>query len=107
MWKRLSVLWTVIRGDAKVLWYALRHPQSPGWLRLGVAGMALYLLSPVDLIPDVLPIIGVVDDLVIIPLAMSWLIRMLPASVREAAQHSARGASATAKPVAEVVDEVR
>jgi uncharacterized membrane protein YkvA (DUF1232 family) len=103
MWKRLSVLWTVIRGDAKVLWHALRHPQSPGWLKLGVAGMVLYLLSPVDLIPDVLPIIGVVDDLIVIPLAMSWLIRMLPASVREAAQRRAKGEPASMP----VVDEVR
>ena len=67
MWKRLSVLWAVVRGDALVLWHALRHPQAPGWLKLGTLGIVLYLLSPVDLIPDVVPLFGVLDDLVLVP----------------------------------------
>ena len=49
---------------------------------LAVAGMALYLLSPVDFIPDVVPIFGVVDDLVLIPLAIRYVLRKLPAAVR-------------------------
>jgi uncharacterized membrane protein YkvA (DUF1232 family) len=89
MWKRLSVLWTVVRGDAKVLWYALRDPGAPGWLKLGVAGLALYLVSPIDLIPDALPLVGVVDDVVLIPLAVRWLIGRLPRELREAAQRRA------------------
>ena len=40
MWKRLAVLWTVVRGDAKLLWMALRHPRAPGWLKLGTLGIA-------------------------------------------------------------------
>ena len=46
MWKRLSLLWSVIRGDARLLWFALRHPLAPRWLKPAVAGVALYLLSP-------------------------------------------------------------
>jgi uncharacterized membrane protein YkvA (DUF1232 family) len=89
MFKRLSVIWSVVRGDAKVLWHALRHPQSPGWLKLGVVGLVLYLISPVDLIPDVLPVIGVVDDLVLIPLAIGYMLRKLPAQVRADARRKA------------------
>ena len=70
MWKRLSVLWSVIRGDARMLWLALRHPQAPGWLKWGVGGLVLYVLSPVDFIPDVIPLLGVVDDVVLLPLAI-------------------------------------
>jgi uncharacterized membrane protein YkvA (DUF1232 family) len=81
-WKRLSVIWSVIKGDARLLWRALRHPQAPGWLKLGTLGIVLYLLSPVDLIPDVLPVLGVVDDLVIVPLAVNWLLKRLPAHIR-------------------------
>lgn len=81
-WKRVSVLWSVVKGDACLMWRALRHPQSPHWLKLGAAGMVLYLLSPVDLIPDVVPILGVVDDIVLLPLAMRWLLNRLPASIR-------------------------
>lgn len=85
MFKRLTVLWTVVRGDARQLWFALRHPAAPGWLKLGTALIALYLLSPVDIVPDWLPVIGVVDDLVLVPLAIRWLLRRLPQDVAEAA----------------------
>lgn len=80
--KRLSVLWSVVKGDARLLWRALRHPQAPGWLKAGAAGIVPYLLSPVDLIPDVIPVLGVMDDIVLVPLAINWLLKRLPASLR-------------------------
>ncbi len=82
MWKRLSVLWTVIRGDARLLWRALRHPQAPGWLKPAAALLVLYVLWPVDLIPELVPVLGVVDDLVLIPLAIRFLLARLPAALR-------------------------
>lgn len=91
MWKRIAVIWTLVKVDARVLWYALQHPQSPRWLKLGAVGLVAYLLSPVDFIPDVLPVIGVVDDLVLIPMAMRWLLGRLPAAIREYAERRARG----------------
>ena len=66
MGKRLLLLWTLVRGDAMRLWRALRHPASPTWLKWAVAGLALYLVSPVDLLPDFIPLLGMVDDLVLI-----------------------------------------
>ncbi|MBN8493784.1 MAG: DUF1232 domain-containing protein [Burkholderiales bacterium] len=82
MWKRLSLLWTVLRGDARLLWFALRHPLAPRWLKPALALVGLYLLSPVDLLPDTLPVLGVVDDLVLVPLALSWIVQRLPAALR-------------------------
>ena len=96
MWKRLSVIWTLVKGDAKLLWYALQHPQSPGWLKLGTAAIALYLISPVDLIPDVIPILGVVDDLVIVPLAIRFLLGRLPAHIRDEIARRAAGVTGSA-----------
>lgn len=91
MWKRLSLLWTVLRGDARQLWFALRHPASPAWLKLGTALIALYLVSPIDLVPDVLPFVGVVDDLVLIPLAIRFLLGRLPPDVaRDSAARARR-----------------
>jgi uncharacterized membrane protein YkvA (DUF1232 family) len=81
MWKKLVVLWRVLRGDARRLWFALRHPAAPGWLKLGTALIALYLLSPIDLIPDVVPFFGIVDDLVLIPFAIRFLLGRLPPHV--------------------------
>ena len=85
MLKRLTLLWTVVRGDARQLWFALRHPDAPGWLKWGTALIALYLFSPIDLIPDVLPVIGMVDDLVLVPLAIRWMLKRLPPGIALAA----------------------
>ena len=82
MFKRVSMLWSLAKGDARLMWRALRHPNAPGWLKLGAAGVLLYVLSPVDLIPDVIPLIGVLDDIVVVPLAMRWLLGRLPAHLR-------------------------
>lgn len=84
MFKRLTLLWTVLRGDARQLWAALRHPAAPGWLKLGVALIVLYVFSPIDLIPDVLPGLGIVDDLVLVPFAIRWLLQRLPPELRQA-----------------------
>jgi uncharacterized membrane protein YkvA (DUF1232 family) len=81
MWKRIAALWSVVRGDAKRLWFALRHPLAPGWLKAGAALIVLYLVSPIDLIPDALPVLGVMDDLVVVPLAIRWLLARLPAAI--------------------------
>jgi uncharacterized membrane protein YkvA (DUF1232 family) len=83
MFKRLALLWTLIRGDARRLWRALRHPQAPLWLKLGALGIVLYVLSPVDLIPDWLPLLGIADDLVLVPLAVRFLLNRLPPALRE------------------------
>lgn len=88
MWKRLTVLWSLARGDARRLWFALRHPLAPGWLKAGTALLVLYVFSPIDLIPDVLPLIGVVDDLVLVPLAIRWMLNRLPPGLVDAAPPS-------------------
>ncbi len=85
MLQRLTLLWTLLRGDARQLWFALRHPQAPRWLKLGTAMIALYLFSPIDIIPDALPFIGAMDDLVLVPLAIRWLLKRLPPEIAEAA----------------------
>lgn len=82
MLKRLSLLWTLIRGDARVLWRALRHPGAPLWLKPAVALLALYLVWPADLVPDLIPVLGLADDLVLIPLAVRFLLNRLPPALR-------------------------
>ena len=89
MFKRLSLLWMMLRGDARQLWFALRHPQAPGWLKVGAAMVVLYLLSPIDLIPDYIPFIGVMDDLILVPLAIRQLLKRLPPEIAAAAARRA------------------
>jgi uncharacterized membrane protein YkvA (DUF1232 family) len=82
MFKRLALLWTLIRGDARLLWLALKHPQAPLWLKLGALGIVVYVVSPVDLVPDLIPLLGIADDLVLAPLAVRFLLNQLPAHIR-------------------------
>ena len=82
MFRKSAALYLRVRRDAHILWHALRHPARPVWLLPAVGLIGLYLLSPIDLIPDVLPVIGVVDDLVLIPLVVGWLVRRLPDEVK-------------------------
>lgn len=96
MWKRVSMLWSLVKGDARLLWFALQHPQAPGWLKVGSAGVVLYLLSPIDLIPDVIPIIGLMDDVVLVSLVIHWMLKHLPADIRAHAERRARGDTARA-----------
>ena len=74
--KRLIILmWRMSRADLRFLWFALRHPLRPRWLRPAALVLALYALSPLNF---VMPLIGVIDDMIIVPLILHWLLQRLP-----------------------------
>lgn len=60
---------------------AARHPHTPWYAKLVVAGCVAYALTPVDFVPDAVPVIGMVDDLIFIPLAVALAVRFVPAPV--------------------------
>jgi uncharacterized membrane protein YkvA (DUF1232 family) len=71
------------------LWKLFKHPQTPGPAKLVAIVVLAYVLSPIDLIPDFIPILGQLDDLVIIPLGVALVSRLTPkplwqAQLREA-----------------------
>lgn len=67
--------------DAMMLWFAQRHPDTPLAARALCFFAAAYALSPIDLIPDFIPVLGFLDDALLLP-AMVWLaVRMLPPHV--------------------------
>ena len=67
-----------IAGEARVLWIAARDPRTP-WLAKAIAGaVAAYALSPIDLIPDFIPLIGWLDDLIIVPAGIALALRLIP-----------------------------
>jgi uncharacterized membrane protein YkvA (DUF1232 family) len=63
------------------LYLAARHPQTPWYAKVVVAGFVAYAITPVDLFPDALPILGVVDDLIFVPLAIALAMRFVPSAV--------------------------
>lgn len=82
-----------IKVDLVALWLSARDPRVP-WVAKLVAGIiAAYALSPVDLIPDFIPILGYLDDLIIVPLGILLAVRLIPADVmRELRTEAARRA---------------
>lgn len=72
-----------IKRDAVTLWFAYRHPGTPWFAKALAAFVVAYALSPIDLIPDFIPVLGYVDDALLLP-ALIWLnIRLIPAAVLE------------------------
>ena len=70
-----------LRVELYALYLAARHPQTPWYAKLVVAGFVAYAVTPVDLVPDVIPILGIVDDLIFVPLAIAAAVRFVPTAV--------------------------
>lgn len=72
---------TALRRDILALWYAIRDPRTPTAAKV-VAGLVVaYALSPIDLIPDFIPILGYLDDLILVPLGILLAVKMIPPQV--------------------------
>jgi len=87
-----------LKRDTYALYFAARHPRAPWYAKLLAAAVVAYALSPIDLIPDFIPVLGYVDDLIIVPLGIAAVLKLMPAAVlndcREQAQvHLERRAS--------------
>lgn len=86
-----------LRVEAHALWLAARDPATPTAAKIVAFLVAAYALSPIDLIPDFVPVLGLLDDLVIVPAGV-WLVRrMIPPALH--ARHLAEAEAAAARPV--------
>ena len=89
MWLKLWTFFKVLREDIIILFFAWRNPATPRYIKTLLFVVAGYLISPIDLIPDYLPVIGMVDDMTIVPLALLYITSILPADVRlESQRHT-------------------
>jgi len=92
---RLKVWAKELKRDVVALWIAARDPRTPWHAKIAAAAVAAYALSPIDLIPDFVPVLGYLDDLVIVPLGIALAIRLVPKDLmaeyrREAARREGR-----------------
>lgn len=81
-----------IRRDTHAVWLAARHPGTPWHARALALAVAAYALSPIDLIPDFVPVLGYLDDLVIVPLGLLAVRRLVPPAVLEECRAAAAAA---------------
>ena len=70
-----------MKRDVVALWLAARSPRTPMAAKLVAGAVAAYALSPIDLIPDFIPVLGYLDDLVIVPLGIALAVRLIPAAL--------------------------
>ena len=78
---RLIVWAQALKRDVMTLWFALKHQQTPWYARVLATIVTAYALSPIDLIPDFIPILGYLDDLILVPIGVWLLLRMVPEQV--------------------------
>ncbi len=81
-----------LKLETYALYLAARDPRTPWYVKLLIAGIVAYALSPIDLIPDFLPVIGFLDDLVLIPIGIALAIRLVPHTVLTECRGRAREA---------------
>ncbi|OUV02683.1 MAG: hypothetical protein CBC42_07915 [Betaproteobacteria bacterium TMED82] len=79
-----------IKLDSIALWFATRHPETPMLVMLILWLVVAYALSPIDLIPDFIPVVGLLDDLLILALAVTFAVKMLPLNVVDRCRALAR-----------------
>jgi uncharacterized membrane protein YkvA (DUF1232 family) len=70
-----------LKAETFALYLAARDPRTPWYAKLLVAGIVAYAFSPIDLIPDFVPVLGYLDDLVLIPMGITLAIKLVPHSV--------------------------
>lgn len=86
-----------IRIESHAVWLAVRDPHTPLFAKLFGLIVAAYALSPIDLIPDFIPIFGLLDDAILIPLGVWLFEKMVPAGLM--AEHRATAETAAERPV--------
>jgi uncharacterized membrane protein YkvA (DUF1232 family) len=97
-WLRTARQWArSIKRDVFALWIAARDRRTPIAAKIIAGAVAAYALSPIDLIPDFVPVLGYVDDLVIVPLGIMLAVRLIPAPL--IAEFRAHAAGLAARPV--------
>lgn len=84
--------------DIPALFLALKSPETPALAKATAFLAVAYALSPVDLIPDFIPVIGYLDDLVILPLLVALTLRLIPKEVFEECRRKSEGLWADGKP---------
>lgn len=89
-----------IKRDVVALWIAARDHRVPWYAKAAAAAVAAYALSPIDLIPDFVPVLGYLDDLLIVPLGILLAIRLVPPDLM--AEFRATAAARERRPVSRI-----
>jgi uncharacterized membrane protein YkvA (DUF1232 family) len=82
MIKMLLARLVLFRKEVVQLWKAFFAPETPIYLKAATLFVAFYLVNPFDIVPDFIPLAGWVDDIVLVPMMVSWIVSRLPVHAR-------------------------
>jgi uncharacterized membrane protein YkvA (DUF1232 family) len=97
MWQRLQQWARSLKRDVVALYLAARDPRVPWGAKIVAGAVAAYAISPIDLIPDFIPVLGLLDDLILVPLGIALAVWLIPAPLL--AEHRAAAAVLSERPV--------
>ena len=102
MWARLRRWAAGLRRDILALWYCYRDPRTPLAAKVCAMLVVAYALSPIDLIPDFIPVLGYLDELILLPVGIYLALKLIPAEVLEdgRSRAAARLGAPQSRPVA-------
>ena len=87
-----------LKTDIPAVFLALKEKRTPWYAKIIAAAVVVYALSPIDLIPDFIPVLGYLDDLLILPALIAWCVRCIPADVFADCRSRAEGMWGGGKP---------
>jgi uncharacterized membrane protein YkvA (DUF1232 family) len=89
MWQKLLQWAKRLKREAVTLWFCTQHPQTPWHAKAMAFLMVAYAFSPIDLIPDFIPILGYVDEAILLPIGIWLTLKLIPQPVITAARAQA------------------
>ncbi len=100
MWQRIRNWARHLKAQTLVLWFCCKHPDTPLAAKILATLVVAYALSPIDLIPDFIPVIGYLDDVILIPIGIYFTLRLIPQPIIDECRVKARDwmAARQAKP---------
>lgn len=87
-----------IKRDTYALYLAVRDPRTPWYAKLLAACVVAYAFSPIDLIPDFIPVLGYLDDVIIVPLGIMLALKLIPPAVMAECRAAADASRPSSKP---------
>ena len=90
----------LLKQETHALYLAYRHPDTPWYAKVFSALVVAYAFSPIDLIPDFIPVLGYLDDLLLVPLGIYLSLKLIPEEIYKEARAQAADAHHTSPPAA-------
>jgi len=88
-----------LKAETYALYLVYKHPDTPWYAKVFAGLVVAYAFSPIDLVPDFIPVLGYLDDLVLIPLGITLALKMIPTAVMEECRTQAQNEMRAGKPV--------